>query len=179
MFLPRFSFLKTLHSSFLDVGSDMVHRGPVKNRSCTDIVCLIIFIAFLFGWGIIGFYGKHQLEIHFQSNRVLSRHSVIVPHCKARFKVAVIYLQPSFLSPEKGSIFYVFFCLPGFKLGDPQRLLHPTDSNGRTCGVDETVKDKPFLFYFDLTKCADPSVLIKGCQTPQVRESDVCKSLSF
>ncbi|KAI9562773.1 hypothetical protein GHT06_010227 [Daphnia sinensis] len=96
----------------VDVRSEMVHRGPVKNRSCTDVVCLIIFIAFLVGWGIIGFYG--------------------------------------------------------FTLGDPQRLLHPTDSNGRICGVDETLKDKPYLFYFDLTRCADPSVLIKGCPTPQV-----------
>lgn len=98
--------------SKVDVGSEMVHRGPVKNRSCTDVFCLIIFIAFLVGWGIIGFYG--------------------------------------------------------FTLGDPQRLLHPTDSNGRICGVDETVKDKPYLFYFDLTRCADPSVLIKGCPTPQI-----------
>ncbi|XP_046448873.1 choline transporter-like protein 2 isoform X1 [Daphnia pulex] len=92
--------------------SGMVHRGPVKNRSCTDIFCLIIFIAFLVGWGIIGFYG--------------------------------------------------------FTLGDPQRLLHPTDSNGKICGVDETVKDKPNLFYFDLTRCADPSIFITGCPTPQV-----------
>ena len=64
-------------------------------------------------------------------------------------------------------IYFLFFFL-GFTLGDPQRLMHPTDSYGRTCGVDEAVKDKPYLFYFDLTRCADPSVLVKGCPTPQV-----------
>jgi hypothetical protein len=45
---------------FIDAQSGMVHRGPVKNRSCTDIFCLVIFIAFLVGWGIIGFYGNKQ-----------------------------------------------------------------------------------------------------------------------
>ncbi len=58
--------------------------------------------------------------------------------------------------------------LSGFTLGDPQRLIHPTDSNGKICGVDETVEDKPYLFYFDLTRCADPSIFITGCPTPQV-----------
>lgn len=62
----------------------------------------------------------------------------------------------------------LFSWLSGFTLGDPQRLLHPTDSNGKICGVDETVKDRPNLFYFDLTRCADPSIFITGCPTPQV-----------
>jgi len=48
---------------FSEVQSGMVNRGPVKNRSSTDIICLIIFIAFLVGWGFIGFYGK---DTHFK-----------------------------------------------------------------------------------------------------------------
>ncbi|XP_032776973.2 choline transporter-like 2 [Daphnia magna] len=95
-----------------DLERELVYRGPVKNRSCTDVVCLVIFIAFLVGWGIIGIYG--------------------------------------------------------FILGDPQRLLYPTDSYGRICGVDEKLKDKPYLFYFDLTQCADSFLFTSGCPTPQV-----------
>ncbi|GAB6031527.1 hypothetical protein CHUAL_009296 [Chamberlinius hualienensis] len=29
-------------------------QGPVKDRGCTDIFCLLIFVAFLIGWGVIG-----------------------------------------------------------------------------------------------------------------------------
>jgi choline transporter-like protein 2/4/5 len=52
--------------------------------------------------------------------------------------------------------------------GDPARLLTPTDSEGRRCGLDDEVRGKPFLFYFDLTKCAAENAIIKGCPTPQV-----------
>lgn len=36
----------------------MVHRGPVKDRSCTDVICLLIFVVFLVGWGAVGYLGK-------------------------------------------------------------------------------------------------------------------------
>lgn len=52
--------------------------------------------------------------------------------------------------------------------GDPARLLIVTDSEGRRCGLDDEVRDKPSLFYFDLTKCAVQNVIINGCPTPQV-----------
>ncbi|XP_073941370.1 choline transporter-like 2 isoform X2 [Choristoneura fumiferana] len=32
-------------------------NGPIRNRSCTDIIWLIIFIVFLGVWGYVGFYG--------------------------------------------------------------------------------------------------------------------------
>lgn len=32
--------------------------GPVRNRSCTDILWLIVFILFLGLWGYVGFYSK-------------------------------------------------------------------------------------------------------------------------
>lgn len=62
------------------------------------------------------------------------------------------------------------FRVAGFTLGDPQRIIHPTDSYGRMCGLHEAVKDKPYLFFFDLAKCANPKVLSHGCPTPQVNE---------
>ncbi|XP_065916951.1 choline transporter-like protein 2 isoform X2 [Dysidea avara] len=37
--------------------------------------------------------------------------------------------------------------------GNPQRLINPVDSEGRLCGVDDEVEDKPYLLFFDLTEC--------------------------
>eukprot|EP00731_Ephydatia_muelleri_P024034 Em0016g305a len=64
--------------------------------------------------------------------------------------------------------------------GNPSRLLYPVDTKGRLCGVDDGVKDKPNLLFFDLTQCArvikltdllsgnvDTSKLFT-CPTPQV-----------
>ena len=31
--------------------------GPIKKRSCTDILCLILFATFLGGWGFVAFFG--------------------------------------------------------------------------------------------------------------------------
>lgn len=40
-------------------------RGPRVERSCTDVICLLIFIVVLGGWGCIGQYGKRQeIELH-------------------------------------------------------------------------------------------------------------------
>ncbi len=65
-------------------------------------------------------------------------------------------------------------------MGQPQRLVYPTDSQGRLCGVHEAVADRPFLLFFDLVKCAqvvsvtevlsgdfDASAIFT-CPTPQV-----------
>jgi choline transporter-like protein 2/4/5 len=40
----------------------------------------------------------------------------------------------------------------GFNQGDPKILVYPIDSLGQKCGIDDLVKDKPFLFFFDITK---------------------------
>lgn len=44
----------------------------------------------------------------------------------------------------------------------------PTDTEGRKCGVDSEVVHKPYLVFFNLEKCIDPSVPLYGCKTPQV-----------
>jgi len=51
--------------------------------------------------------------------------------------------------------------------GDINRLIHPTDSLGNTCG-NGTLKDRPNLLFFDLTECLNPAVISLGCPTPQV-----------
>ena len=35
---------------------DPSDSGPIKDRSCTDVVCLLLFIVFIVGWGIISTY---------------------------------------------------------------------------------------------------------------------------
>uniref|UniRef100_A0A6M2DWF0 Choline transporter-like protein n=1 Tax=Xenopsylla cheopis TaxID=163159 RepID=A0A6M2DWF0_XENCH len=85
-------------------------RGPIKHRSCTDIICLIIFLAFVIAWIGIGIYAVTN--------------------------------------------------------GDIDKVLHPDDSLKRKCGVHPDVKDKPYLLFFDLVKCAKSG---QGpCYTPQV-----------
>ena len=38
-------------------------EGPVKDRSCTDILCLLLFLAFLGGWGFVAYIGVSQGDI--------------------------------------------------------------------------------------------------------------------
>lgn len=52
--------------------------------------------------------------------------------------------------------------------GDLDRLMVPTDSQGRKCGVDNGVINKPYLLFFNLEECIDPRVPLFGCKTPQV-----------
>lgn len=35
---------------------DPSHNGPIKDRSCTDVICLLLFIVFLLGWGVVSVY---------------------------------------------------------------------------------------------------------------------------
>ncbi|XP_012269196.2 choline transporter-like 2 [Athalia rosae] len=97
-------------------------KGPRRNRSCTDWLCLIIFLAFVGGWAGIGYYV--------------------------------------------------------FTFGDVNVLLVPTDTEGRKCGVDSDVAGKPYLVFFDLTKCAALSAATNGCDTPQVCVAE-CPNTDF
>lgn len=53
--------------------------------------------------------------------------------------------------------------------GNIQKLLAPIDSRGARCGMDSDVADKPYLVFFDLSKCLSPGTPIVGCPTPQAR----------
>lgn len=68
--------------------------------------------------------------------------------------------------------------ITAFKNGDLDKLLKPTDSLNRKCGIDSSVTNEPYLFFFDLGKCIDPLVPITGCPTPQVCIKQ-CPSESF
>ena len=32
-------------------------QGPVHNRSCTDVICLVLFLVFLGGWAFVAYIG--------------------------------------------------------------------------------------------------------------------------
>nr|CAD7450253.1 unnamed protein product [Timema bartmani] len=86
---------------------DPTFKGPLNKRSCTDVICLGLFLVFVGAWIFVGCYG--------------------------------------------------------FTQGDPSRLLLPTDSQGRKCGLDTEVIDKPYLFFFDLTRCIRSNVCVESC----------------
>ncbi|KAE9416015.1 hypothetical protein Angca_004531, partial [Angiostrongylus cantonensis] len=70
----------------------------------------------------------------------------------------------------------------GFRWGDVERLILPTDSAGRRCGGSRgrsyNLTTQPYLYYFDITKCISYSTAIGGCQTPQICVSK-CPSKYF
>jgi nitrate reductase NapE component len=39
------------------------HNGPLEKRSCTDVLCLLLFVAFIVVWGFVGAYGKLNLGL--------------------------------------------------------------------------------------------------------------------
>lgn len=74
--------------------------------------------------------------------------------------------------------FSQFVSIPAFKYGNLDRVIIPADMAGRKCGIDSTVIDKPYLFFFDLRKCTDIMTPFVGCQTPQVCV-DKCPTTGF
>ncbi|CAH0699204.1 unnamed protein product [Spodoptera exigua] len=56
----------------------------------------------------------------------------------------------------------------GMTHGNIEKLLAPIDTTGARCGLDSSVKDKPYLVFFDISKCLSPGTPIVGCPTPQV-----------
>uniref|UniRef100_H2YS21 Choline transporter-like protein n=1 Tax=Ciona savignyi TaxID=51511 RepID=H2YS21_CIOSA len=77
---------------------------------------------------------------------------------------------------------YIVIGLFAWLNGDPVILLHPTDNQGRICGLnygDLDLRNKNNLFYFDLTRCASAATLINlQCQTTQICVS-TCPNTSW
>ncbi|KAL8202346.1 UNVERIFIED_CONTAM: hypothetical protein K2H54_011193 [Gekko kuhli] len=65
---------------------------------------------------------------------------------------------------------YVAVGVVAWSQGDPRKVIYPTDSRGQFCGQTGTPNEKkPFLFYFNIMKCASPSVLLEfQCPTTQI-----------
>ena len=112
--------------------------GPVKKRSCTDVLCFILFLVLLGAWGFVGYLGFSSGDIN-----------------KVRACISKYVIISSF------NINLNFVCLL------MKKLIHPTDSAGQICGYGD-LKDRPVLLFFDLTKCLNPAVLTLGCLTHQV-----------
>ncbi|XP_076977939.1 choline transporter-like protein 2 isoform X2 [Tamandua tetradactyla] len=65
---------------------------------------------------------------------------------------------------------YVAVGIIAWTHGDPRKVIYPTDSRGQFCGQKGTKNaNKPYLFYFNIVKCASPLVLLEfQCPTPQI-----------
>ncbi|XP_072549026.1 choline transporter-like protein 2 isoform X2 [Salminus brasiliensis] len=65
---------------------------------------------------------------------------------------------------------YVAVGILAWSQGDPRKVIYPTDSRGQFCGqVGTDLENKPFLFYFNILKCASPVVLVEfQCPTTQL-----------
>ncbi|XP_075062911.1 choline transporter-like protein 2 isoform X1 [Mixophyes fleayi] len=65
---------------------------------------------------------------------------------------------------------YVAVGIVAWTYGDPRKVIYPTDSKGQFCGQVGTPNEKkPFLFYFNIMKCASPLVLLEfQCPTTQI-----------
>ncbi|XP_043534109.1 choline transporter-like protein 4 [Chiloscyllium plagiosum] len=99
---------------------DPTFRGPIKNRSCTDILCCVLFMVFIVGYMIVGI-------------------------------LAWLY-------------------------GDPREVIYPRNSTGLYCGIG-TNEDKPYVFYFDILKCASPTgILASALNGLQCPTTQVCVS---
>ncbi|XP_075772234.1 choline transporter-like protein 2 isoform X2 [Pelodiscus sinensis] len=93
---------------------DPSFKGPIYDRSCTDIICCILLVLAILGYIVVG-------------------------------------------------------CI-AWAHGDPRKIIHPTNSQGEFCGQPGTSNEKkPFLFYFNIVKCASPLVLLEfQCPTTQI-----------
>lgn len=63
---------------------------------------------------------------------------------------------------------WAFIAVYAWRNGDLNKLVVPSDSFNKKCGIDSGVLDKKYLFFFNLDKCIDPLVPITGCPTPQI-----------
>ncbi|KAK7888905.1 hypothetical protein WMY93_024465 [Mugilogobius chulae] len=65
---------------------------------------------------------------------------------------------------------YIALGTVAWSLGDPRKVVYPTDSRGQFCGQKGTTNsNKTTLFYFNILNCANPAVLINlQCPTTQL-----------
>ncbi|OXU24348.1 hypothetical protein TSAR_004589 [Trichomalopsis sarcophagae] len=71
------------------------------------------------------------------------------------------------------AIIWISIAIHTISTGNIEKLIVPTDSEGRKCGIDLDVQDKPYLVFFDLTKCVN-----NRCDTTQVCQTK-CPDSNF
>lgn len=58
-----------LYFSGRPIDYDPDFRGPLNKRSCTDVICLLMFLAFVAGWGAVGIWGKlNENSLYYNRN---------------------------------------------------------------------------------------------------------------
>uniref|UniRef100_A0A336K006 CSON001358 protein n=1 Tax=Culicoides sonorensis TaxID=179676 RepID=A0A336K006_CULSO len=43
---------------------DPTFKGPLAKRSCTDVICLLIFLLFLCGWGFVAYFAYQHGDLN-------------------------------------------------------------------------------------------------------------------
>ena len=93
--------------------------GPLKDRGCTDIICILIFIVFLGGMV------SDDIQNFFLTFACFS---------SVRENKRSIFCNQ--LRISQGVIAYF-----AFTIGDPWRILNGYDSFGNTCGIKNVIPD--------------------------------------
>ncbi|KAI4888127.1 hypothetical protein NFI96_029417 [Prochilodus magdalenae] len=166
-------------------------RQPPNCRSCTDVLCCVLFIIVIFGYVALGAVATTadiqravvSSMIHVSGSTIGRRlhHKSIrpgvtppppLPH---HLQDLCEDTQAAWDGLSQDTIRNLYSSkLRAWIHGDPRKVIHPTDSSGQFCGQKGTPNaKKTILFYFNILKCASPAVLINlQCPTTQrIRES--------
>ena len=52
-------------------------QGPVHNRSCTDVICLILFLVFLGGWAFVAYIAFSRGDIEKVGMKLFNRNNTL------------------------------------------------------------------------------------------------------
>ena len=66
-------------------------KGPVKKRSCTDLLCLLLFVALLGGWGFVAYIGFTQGDIE-KVRKEFEYFRILLSVCLANMSVFCFFL---------------------------------------------------------------------------------------
>ncbi|KAI6243945.1 Choline transporter-like protein 1 [Aphelenchoides fujianensis] len=90
----------------------------------------------------------------------------------------LVLTHRSCTDPFFGILFFLFligWAIVGwiaYSNGKPERVIFPTDSWGNACGKKRAsvydTSSKPYLHFFDITRCVSYTTLLSGCPSPQI-----------
>ncbi|KAJ8798202.1 hypothetical protein J1605_016835 [Eschrichtius robustus] len=134
---------------------DPTFKGPIYNRGCTDVICCVFLLLAIVGYVAVGIIGEQRRGWDWGSG-------VEGQATASGAEVGLVLRNGSPSASLDPSTAWTH--------GDPRKVIYPTDSRGEFCGQKGTKNEnKPFLFYFNIVKCASPLVLLEfQCPTPQI-----------
>ncbi|TRY82249.1 hypothetical protein DNTS_009363 [Danionella cerebrum] len=144
---------------------DPSFSGPIHNRSCTDVICCILFMLVITGYMVVGILDlKENKNLEGKRTMTVLWMSLAINDC---FCSSVSYEFPL--------LCVCCCCSPvAWLYGDPRHVLNPRNSTGMFCGIGQN-KDKPSVMYFDIIKCATATnIMAAALQGLQCPTTQVC-----